>query len=249
MRSARISMPLLASVFLLLASASVGGGDDGKSAPKSTKWKITAEMEESCSCDGACPCWWGNKPTKTACSGAAGFIIKKGNYGNVSLDGLALMEMVKSPDGKTMMESMGNWDLDNVYIDAKATPEQRKALEAIASQMLPPDATNKRVIKTAEITRKIDGKEHIVTVGNYGSFSAHLLDGASGTGAPKIIDPPFADPMHQQWSQGVTTKQTYADGSAQWDFANSNYMYNEFTVTSEDYAKFAAKMAKMMEKK
>jgi len=91
MRSRRVSVSLIAAASLLLASASTGVGDQAKATEK-TKWKISGELEESCSCDAACPCWFGNKPTKMNCSGGMVVFIKKGNYGNVALDGLALGE-------------------------------------------------------------------------------------------------------------------------------------------------------------
>jgi hypothetical protein len=243
MRPPRVSVPVIVSALLVLGSASSGVGDQAKSSEK-TKWKITGELEESCSCNGACPCWFGNKPTKMNCSGGQVVFIKKGNYGSVPLDGLALGEWVQSPDGKTMMESVGDWNFSHVYVDAKATPEQQKALQAIAAQVLPPEAPEKRTVRTAAITRKVDGKEHSVAIEPYLNFSAHLLEGGDG-GPPKIMNPPMADPMHKEYSQGVTTHQKYDDG-AKWDFENSNYMYNEFTVTSEDYEKYAEKMEKTM---
>jgi hypothetical protein len=245
MRSRRALVSVIASALLVLASASTGVGDQAKS-PDKTKWKITGELEESCSCDGACPCWFGNKPTKMNCSGGAVVFIKKGNYGTVSLDGLALGQWVQSPDGKSMMESMGNWNFSHVYMDSKASPEQAKALQAIADQVLPPAAPEKTTVKSAEIARKVEGKEHTVTIGSYVNFSGHLIDGGMG-GPTRIMNPPGADPIHKEYMQGVTTHQTYDDG-AKWDFANSNYMYSEFTATSEDYAKFA-QMMKAMEKK
>ena len=112
---------------------------------------------------------------------------------------------------------------------------------------MPPSPPDKRTFKSAEISRKVDGKEHTVAVGTYANFSGHLMDGGDG-GSPKIVNPPGADPMHHEYMQGVTTRQTYDDGT-KWDFSNSNYMYNEFTTTSEEYAKFTEKMMKAMEKK
>ena len=53
-----------------------------------TPWKITGQLEEACSCDAACPCWFGSKPTKMTCSGGQVLFIEKGNYGKVKLDGL-----------------------------------------------------------------------------------------------------------------------------------------------------------------
>ena len=234
------SVLLSAGTFSILARAeapkAAGGG--------ATAWKISGDLEESCSCDGACPCWFGNKPTKMNCSGNEVVFITKGMYGKVPLDGLAIAQVLQSPDGKSMAESMGSFNLSNIYIDEKANPEQRKALEAIAGQVLPPVASpEKTKIQYASITRTISGKEHTVSIGSYGTFSAHLMETAYG-GAPKISNPVLPDPMHREYFQGITTHQTYKDG-AEWDFSNSNYMFNQYSVTNRDYEELAAKMQKM----
>src|SRR5438552_16836993 len=94
-----------------------------------TPWKITGQLEEACSCDAACPCWLNSKPTKMTCGGGQVLFIQKGNYGKVKLDGLAIATIGQSPEGQTMMESFGNSNFSYNYIDEKATPEQRKALD------------------------------------------------------------------------------------------------------------------------
>jgi hypothetical protein len=157
--------------------------------------------------------------------------------------------MGQSPEGKSMMESIGNWNFFYLYIDEKANPAQRKALEEIARATSPPAAPPERTkVRYAPISRKVDGTEHIVTLGNYGSFSGHLMAGGMGTGSPKIVLPPGADPIHKEYSQGRTTKQTYNDAGQKWDWSNSNYMYGTFEVTSEDFDKFNAFMMQEMQK-
>src|ERR1041385_5615288 len=92
-----------------------------------TRWKVSGELEEACSCRAACPCWFKSLPTRMTCDGAQVIFIWKGNYGKTSLDGLAMAQFVQSPEHKSMFESFGNWNFDYVYIDEKATPEQRDA--------------------------------------------------------------------------------------------------------------------------
>src|SRR5437763_736504 len=169
-------MPAIGSTLTSLALAAVAAGlvttapvraDEAKGAAK-TPWKVSGQLEESCSCDGACPCWFGNHPTKMTCSGGAAYFIDHGKYGEVSLDGLAVADFMQSPAGKTMMESMGNMNFSSIYIDEKATPEQRKALEAVAGEIfagMAPEARTK--VRVTPITRTIDGKEHRVTIGPY----------------------------------------------------------------------------------
>jgi hypothetical protein len=220
---------------------------EDKPADKSTPWKISGDLEEACSCDAACPCWFDSKPTKTNCSGGFALFINKGSYGGVSLEGLGAAFIGANKDNTTMMESMGDWKFMTMYIDEKASPEQRKALEAIMRATSPPAAPPERTtVKYVPITRRIEGTEHIVTIGNVGGFSAHVLPGGMG-GSPRIVNPPGADPIHKEYEQGRTTRQTYTDAGQKWDWSNSNYMFGRFEVTSEDYAKFTAAMMQHMQ--
>jgi hypothetical protein len=235
-------IPGFASLFASLAFA-VAFSASGQEGAKPS-WHMKGELEESCSCDAACPCWWGSHPTKMTCSGGQVLFIEKGNYGDVPLDGLAIAQFAQSPEGKTMAESMGDWNFGYFYVDAKADAKQRAALEAIARQTFPPIPADRVKVRYVPITRSKEGETHRVTLGQYGSFSAHLLPGGMG-GAPRISNPPLAEPIHKEWSQGVTDKQAY-DDAKKWDFANTNYMFGSFDVTNSDYEKFAADMEKAM---
>jgi hypothetical protein len=216
-----------------------------------TPWKITGQLEEACSCDAACPCWFDSKPTKMTCGGGQVLFIQKGSYGKVKLDGLAIANMAQSPEGKSMMESFGKWNFSTNYIDEKANPEQRKALEAIAMKVLPAkNASQNFETKYVPITRKTEGKEHVITIGKVGSFRGMLVEGGLG-GSSKIVNPPGADPLHREYAQGKTTKMTYSDSGQNWDWEKSNYMLGTFTIDSAEYKKYTAglaqKMAKMKE--
>ena len=217
------------------------------SAPKElTKWKITGQLEEACSCNAACPCWFESKPTRVTCGGNQVLFIQKGNYGNVKLDGLAIANYAESPEDQTMMDSFGKWKFSTNYIDEKANPEQRKALEAIAVVVLPSNNGSAN-FKTAyvPITRKIEGKDHIITIGTVATFTGHLVEGGLG-GSSKITNPPGADPIHHQYVQGKTTKMTYTDSDQNWDWKDTNYMLGTFTVDSDQYKKYAAGLAQKM---
>jgi hypothetical protein len=64
---------------------------------------------------------------------------------------------------------------------------------------------------------------------------------------PTIANAPGADPLHKQYEQGRTTRQTYTDSGQNWDWSNSNYMYATFDVNSDEYTKFAAGLAQKMQ--
>src|SRR5437016_12249539 len=114
-----------------------------------------------------------------------------------------------------MMESFGNWNFAYNYIDEKANPEQRKALETIAGKVLTPGASKKTETRYVSITRKIEGKEHQITIGQYGTFHGHLIEGGMG-GSPKLVNPPGADPLHDESAQDRTAKVTYNHPAPYW---------------------------------
>src|SRR2546425_12331674 len=87
------------AVVLTGADLSVQAAEATKPAPAKTPWKIVGQLEEACSCNAACPCWFGSKPTRMTCGGGQFLFIDKGIYGNVSLNNLAVGQMVESPEG------------------------------------------------------------------------------------------------------------------------------------------------------
>jgi hypothetical protein len=212
---------------------------------KKASWRISGQLEEACKCNAACPCWFGQKPTHMNCGGQLVYFITKGNYGNVSLDGLAYARVAQSPDGKSMAETSGNWVFDTLYIDEKATPEQRKAIQEVALATEGKESPNFQV-QYVPITRTMDGKLHHIKIGQYGSFSAHLMDSILG-GAPKISHAPGADPIRAEFEQGVTTAFQYKDASQDWNTQGSNYMFTNFDVNSDQYEKFTAMMMQKMQ--
>ena len=134
---------LVLSLVVLLAAVATASwaAEPAKTETKSTPWKITGQLEEACSCNAACPCWFGSKPSRMSCGGGEFVFIQKGTYGTTALDGLAYGFMGESPDNESMMESMGNWKFAYLYIDQKASKEQQEALRAIASQTMPAEAS------------------------------------------------------------------------------------------------------------
>jgi hypothetical protein len=241
MKTASLFPCTLVAGLLLLGSPLQAANESNDKNP----WKITGQLEEACSCDTACPCWFGSKPTKMTCGGGQVLFIEKGNYGKVQLDGLAIANMGQSPKGQTMIESMGNWNFSYIYIDDKASPEQRDALNAIGAKVLLSGASKKTETRYVPINRKIQGKDHEITLGQYGTFRGHLIEGGLG-GTPKIVNPPGADPLHREYAQGRTSKMTYADADQNWSWDNSNYMFGTFTIDNVQYEKYAAGLAQKM---
>jgi hypothetical protein len=93
-----------------------------------TKWSIEADYIQACSCDYGCPCEFSAPPTKGFCEGLGAWRINRGQYGDLSLDGLGLGFVARWP--KAIHE--GNGTLC-VFVDERASAKQREALLEIAS--------------------------------------------------------------------------------------------------------------------
>ena len=98
-------------------------------------WTIKGEYLENCNCEVLCPCLLGPRnarggamarPTEGTCDVPVVFAVERGRFGTVALDGThaALVVHTPGPMGE------GNWTA-GVYVDERATADQRRALESI----------------------------------------------------------------------------------------------------------------------
>src|SRR5690606_23267540 len=91
-------------------------------------WEIQGRELVNCNCSYGCPCQFNAPPTQGYCAAVGSFCIDKGHFGDVPLDGLASAMAVRWPG--PIHERRGQCQL---FIDAKASPQQRDALLAIMS--------------------------------------------------------------------------------------------------------------------
>jgi hypothetical protein len=93
-----------------------------------TRWSIEADFIQACNCDYGCPCEFEAPPTTGFCQGMGAYRISKGNYGDVKLDGLGLGLALHFPAAMHKGNGTGV-----MFIDERATPQQREALMTITS--------------------------------------------------------------------------------------------------------------------
>jgi hypothetical protein len=98
-------------------------------------WRLKGEYLENCNCVFLCPCLLGPRtaaggpsapPTEGICDVPLVFSIESGRAGDLALDGTRVGLAIHTPG--PMGE--GNWTAA-VYVDARATVEQQRALEQI----------------------------------------------------------------------------------------------------------------------
>jgi len=91
-----------------------------------SKWQMSGSLLGECNCDWGCPCSFDAPPTNGGCRGVYTWIIDKGAYGDVKLDGLG----VALPGTFPGAVHLGH-GTQLVLIDGRAPSAQRKALEAL----------------------------------------------------------------------------------------------------------------------
>ena len=94
-------------------------------------WRIRGTYFESCNCDAICPCRRidgapGGRSTHGVCMGVLSWLIAQGAVGDIDLSGLPVAIACRYSDDEP--GSPWTWAL---YLDARASDDQRNALEGI----------------------------------------------------------------------------------------------------------------------
>lgn len=96
-----------------------------RGASEEAGWALKGAWSDTCSCEVACPCFFGSEPTEHFCEGTSLFEIEKGHYGDVEIDGLTAMVTMRA----------GKWT--RIYVANTATPEQVEAVASVIPLAVP----------------------------------------------------------------------------------------------------------------
>ncbi|MDA4125903.1 MAG: DUF1326 domain-containing protein [Thaumarchaeota archaeon] len=191
------------------------------------RWELDGDWINSCSCDSGCPCLFYSDPTKGHCDGMDGFHIRKGKYGNVSLDGLNAVIASHSPGNFWK----GNWSAA-LYLDNKATKEQQMALETIfggkaggAPAMLAGLITDLKGMKWAPI--EIDANKIWVKVSGVLEYQLKPTEGGDKKKAIQVANHPLS-PAVDAMSMGVGVMSHFKDYGMEWDNTGKDGNYAAF---------------------
>lgn len=200
-------------------------------ATTQTRWQITGDYFENCNCNVVCPCTispnqpMSSRPTEGACEVAFAFHITNGSFSNVTLDGLnvAMIGRTPGPMGE------GNWSVA-LYLDERANEQQRQALAAIFSgsvggplSALSPLISTMLGAKAVPITYNVEGKRRSVEIPNIMHLAVHPL--------------PSMDPDNEIWALNAhpfapkvalavgDQHSTWTDYGMSWDNSGKNGHY------------------------
>jgi hypothetical protein len=94
------------------------------------KWKVSGDWFDVCKCNMPCPCEFAQAPTYGDCDGVLAYHIKKGYYGETTLDSLNVLGLgafngnIWAGEGTTKINI-------GFFFDERANQQQREALQMI----------------------------------------------------------------------------------------------------------------------
>src|SRR5256886_1783109 len=91
-----------------------------------SEWGMSGSLLGECNCDWGCPCSFDAPPSHGSCRGVYTWIIDKGAYGDVKLDGLGVALPGKFPGAVHLGHGT-----QLVLIDGRTTAAQRNVLETL----------------------------------------------------------------------------------------------------------------------
>ena len=198
-------------------------------------WHIRGEYFENCNCEILCPCLTSSmlKPgdgDNGRCQVPMICHITEGKFNDVSLDGLNFVMMIDSP----AVMSEGNWRT-GLYIDEKASDEQREAIQEILSgkhggvpAMLSNLIGEMAGVKYVPITFDVDGLVWRSEIPGIMEFEIEGLTTADSDQPMTMIN--IHHPMGDSLPVAKSLKGEYSDPDFGFSFHNTgkNGHYREF---------------------
>src|SRR6266540_3888340 len=152
-------------------------------------WRLAGQLIETCSCNMFCPCWFTVQELMVMdrgwCASAIAFRVREGNADGVDLGGRTVVFAADFP-GPTLFDGNATARL---YIDAGASSDQHRELEAIVSGQkggpmaaLAPLVGTWLQARTAQIDIADEGDAISVSVGDAGRMGSRRLRDGQGQG-------------------------------------------------------------------
>ena len=93
-------------------------------------WSIECDYMESCNCDFGCTCNFSGIPTAGRCEALVGYHVRKGNFGNVSLDGLDFIYAASWPRAIHQGDGTSAFTSQIALLSLSATPSLKSRMGA-----------------------------------------------------------------------------------------------------------------------
>lgn len=192
-------------------------------------WKIEGTYFEACNCETACPCVFLSKPSEGQCDAMVAWHIDKGAFGDVKLDGLNVAFAVHSPGHMAQVK----WDVA-VYLDERATPEQKDALTKIFAGQAGGHPSRLaahvgRILGVASVPIRYtaSGRQRSLSIPRIAEASIEAIEGQGGAEI-RIENHPLCIAPGEPAVAARSSKLDYTDHGMSWHVSARNGFYSPF---------------------
>lgn len=197
------------------------------------RWSVQGLFVDACRCEVGCPCIFGSAPSAGYCDGLAGWHVDSGRFGDTPLDGFNVAMAFHSP-GHVFQ---GNWKVA-LYIDQRANPAQREALQAIFSgkaggylegfasligEVLP--------TKSVPIDFYNEGKRRRMVIADLAEWDVTAIKGQGGADVT-VTNPPSTFVPNYPNKIAKSTRMTYRDHGFTWELSEKNGFISPFSYAA-----------------
>lgn len=108
-------------------------------AARSSDYDVRGRYYDTCACHVSCSCGANvTLPSEGHCDGVILLHVDSGKVGTVGMDGMNLAIVLRTPGGKKVSDAFDAGDMDHltVYIDDRATSEQRQVMPSLLMGLL-----------------------------------------------------------------------------------------------------------------
>jgi len=210
-----------------------------------TPYQVEGRYYETCACSVSCPCASNvTLPTEGHCDAISLVHLDKGSYGAVALDGLNVAVVFRSPQGVKVKDSFmkGEMDLFTLYLDDKATPQQREAMPGLLAALFgtqevkgakPPQWAPMKLTLSDDMAHfEIEGgKKLVFDIENVDVGEKDKAGYKKGDIGNRIVltnSAPF--PWVHDVTQGVSKTFTYADLGRSWQYKGRNAFFGTISA-------------------
>lgn len=196
-----------------------------------TTYSMDGTLLEACSCMAPCPCWIGDDPDGGKCDAFIAYHVDRGQIRGIDVSDLSLVLLNQIP-GNVLA---GNWRAV-LYVDDRATPEQREALlDAFGGKLggAPADLAKLLgeivAVHPVPIEHKVVGGKGSIRVGT--AIYSEMAPYADLTGRPTSLhDSVFSTiPGSPAYVSKAATHQVNApEHGMVWEFSNRNAVQGSF---------------------
>jgi hypothetical protein len=203
---------------------------------------VTLDNIEACSCPTFCQCYFTGQPALHEGGGEAhamrfcrfsnAFKVAKGHFGDTQMDGMKFW-MAGDLGGDF---SKGQMDWAVLRFEPSATPEQRKAAEAIVHAIFPVKWNSFTTGPDAKIDWQLTDDAAIAKLNDGKSAEISLKQNRDASGKPVVINNVqfWAAPTNSGVWVMKNEIEAYRDGDKPYEFKGTNGFFTTITMSSSD---------------